>query len=172
MSIPYRIVRSNRKTVSIGVSDTLQVVVRAPLRLSRQEIDRLVERHSDWIERTLQEQRAHRAAHPLPSEAEAARLRQLARAVLPGRVAHYAALMGLSPSSIKITAAKKRFGSCSCRNGLCFSYLLMRYPQEAIDYVVVHELAHIRYKNHGPAFYALVASILPDAAARRLLLKA
>ncbi|HML46348.1 MAG TPA: SprT family zinc-dependent metalloprotease [Clostridia bacterium] len=171
MSIPYRIIRSDRKTVSIGISDALQVVVRAPLRIPRQEIDRLVRQHADWIERTLRDRRAHREAHPLPSEAEAARLRQLARETLPGRVAHYAALMGLTPASIKVTSAKKRFGSCSGRNGLCFSYLLMRYPKEAIDYVVVHELAHIRHKNHSPAFHALVASILPDAAARRALLK-
>ena len=171
MSIPYRIVRSQRKTVSIGITDTLQVVVRAPARVSRQEIDRLVHEHAAWIERAIQSRRAHQAAHPLPSEAEAAQLRQMARAILPGRVAHYAARMGLTPMSVKITSAKKRFGSCSGRNGLCFSYLLMRYPPAAIDYVVVHELAHIRHKTHGPAFHALVESILPDAAARRALLK-
>ena len=48
---------------------------------------------------------------------------------------------------------------------------LMRYPEAAVDYVVVHELAHIRYKNHGPAFYRLIASVLPDYKERIKLLK-
>jgi predicted metal-dependent hydrolase len=72
---------------------------------------------------------------------------------------------------VKITGAKKRFGSCSSQNGLCFSWRLMGYPEEAIDYVVVHELAHIAHRNHGSGFYSLVASVLPDYKARRALLK-
>jgi predicted metal-dependent hydrolase len=72
---------------------------------------------------------------------------------------------------VKITAARKRFGSCSGRNGLCFSLYLMQYPPEAIDYVVVHELAHITHKNHSPAFHSLIARYLPDHKARRAMLK-
>ena len=74
-------------------------------------------------------------------------------------------------SGITITAARTRFGSCSPKNRLCFSWRLMAYPEEAIDYVVVHELAHLVHRNHGPEFYALVASILPDHKQRRALLK-
>lgn len=66
---------------------------------------------------------------------------------------------------------EKRFGSCSASNRLCFAWRLMRYPEAAVDYVVVHELAHIRYKNHGPAFYRLIASVLPDYKERIKLLK-
>ena len=80
-------------------------------------------------------------------------------------------MMGVMPTSIKITSAKKRFGSCSGQNGICYSWRLMLYPSEAIDYVVVHELAHIRQKNHSPAFYKEVAKILPDYKAREKLLK-
>ena len=79
--------------------------------------------------------------------------------------------MGLTPAGISITGAEKRFGSCSGKNRLCFSWRLMLYPPEAVDYVVVHELAHIRHKNHGRDFYALVASILPDYRQREALLR-
>ena len=79
--------------------------------------------------------------------------------------------MGLVPSGVKITSARTRFGSCSGKNGLCFSWRLMQYPPEAIDYVVVHELAHIRHHDHSPAFYALVGQYLPDWEARVKLLK-
>ena len=86
-------------------------------------------------------------------------------------MAHYAAIMGVVPTGIKITSAKTRFGSCSSKNSLCFSLYLMAYPDRAIDYVVVHELAHIRQKNHSPAFYAEVAKVMPDYKERVKLLK-
>lgn len=168
---PYQLIRSSRKTVSISISNALEVVVRAPTRYPRAEVDRLVAAHADWIERAIAQTRQRQITHPEPDAAQLAQLRQAAKAILPGRVAHYAAIMGLTPTGVKITSAKKRFGSCSQRNGLCFSCLLMRYPPDAIDYVVVHELAHIHHKNHSPAFHALVQSILPDAAARRALLR-
>jgi hypothetical protein len=78
---------------------------------------------------------------------------------------------GLKPQYIKITSAKRRFGSCSGKNGICFSWRLMRYPESAIDYVIVHELAHIEHKNHGGAFYDRIEAILPDLRERRKLLR-
>ena len=79
--------------------------------------------------------------------------------------------MGVSPTGIKITTARKRYGSCSGKNSLCFSCFLMEYPEEAVDLVVVHELCHIREKNHGPRFYALLEHYLPDYKERKKLLK-
>ena len=84
---------------------------------------------------------------------------------------YYGRLMGLMPTGLTITDARKRFGSCSGKNRISFAWRLMRYPEEAIDYVVVHELAHIRHKNHGEAFYQLIASVLPDYKERIKLLK-
>ena len=79
--------------------------------------------------------------------------------------------MGLVPAGIKITSARTRFGSCSGKNSICFSWRLMLYPPEAIDYVIVHELAHIRHHDHSPAFYALIEQHLPDWKVRMKLLK-
>ena len=79
--------------------------------------------------------------------------------------------MGVCPTGMRITGARTRFGSCSGKNSICFSWRLMAYPQEAVDYVVVHELAHILHKNHGPAFYQCIESVLPDWRQRRALLK-
>ena len=64
-----------------------------------------------------------------------------------------------------------RYGSCSSKNSICYSWRLMEKPGAAIDYVVVHELAHLKHKNHGPGFYACVAGVLPDYRERRKLLK-
>ena len=72
----------------------------------------------------------------------------------------YSAIMGLVPNEIKITSAKKRFGSCSGRGTVCFSKYLCLYPDSAIEYVVVHELAHLKHLDHSKSFHALVEKYL------------
>ena len=79
--------------------------------------------------------------------------------------------MGVTPTGLKITTARKRYGSCSGKNSLCFSCFLMQYPDEAVDLVVVHELCHIKVKNHSRDFYTLLEQFLPDYKERRKLLK-
>ena len=79
--------------------------------------------------------------------------------------------MGLKYNSVRINGAKTRFGSCSAKKNISYSYRLMAYPEEAIDYVVVHELAHLVEMNHSPRFYNVIARVLPDYKARKRLLK-
>ena len=167
----YSVIRSKRKTLALQVNRDLEVVVRAPNRMAQRDIERFVEKHREWIEKQLTVIAARREAHPEPTDAELAELKARAKAEIPPRVAMYAEKMGLAPSGVKITSARTRFGSCSSRNSLCFSFRLMGYPQEAVDYVIVHELAHIIHKNHGRDFYRLIEEILPDYAWRRGLLK-
>lgn len=167
----YELKRTRRKTLSVEITRDCRVVVRSPLRLPLREIESFLADRVDWIDTHLKRQQERLAAHPEPDPAELEELTRLAKDYIPGRVSHFAAIMGLAPAGVGITAAKTRFGSCSAKNRLCFSCRLMGYPPEAIDYVVVHELAHITHKNHGPAFYALVASVLPDYAKRRALLR-
>ena len=167
----YEIIRSRRRTVALEVTREGKVLVRAPMRMTREEIDRFVASHANWLEKAKARVAARQAAHPPLTEGEIAALRQRAREVLPGKVAHYAAIMGVAPTSVRITAARTRFGSCSGKNGICFSLYLMQYPEAAIDYVVVHELSHIRHHDHSPAFYAEVARVMPDYRERRKLLK-
>lgn len=167
----YEIIRSRRRTVALEVTREGKVLVRAPQRMTREEIDRFVTSHAGWLERAKARVAARQAAHPPLTEGEIAALRQRAREVLPGKVAHYAAMMGVTPTSVKITSARTRFGSCSGKNGICFSLYLMQYPEAAIDYVVVHELSHIRHHDHSPAFYAEVARVMPDYKERMKLLK-
>lgn len=167
----YTLIRSSRRTMALEITRDGRLLVRAPQRAPQAVIDRFVASHADWIAAHLEKQRQRAQAHPPLTEDELAALRQKARDILPGRVAHYAEWMGVTPTGVKITGAKTRFGSCSAKNSLCFSLYLMAYPDAAVDYVVVHELAHIRHKNHSPAFYAEVARVMPDYRERRKLLK-
>ena len=167
----YELIRSDRRTVSMEVTREGKVVVRAPARMRQDAIDAFVRSHERWLAGAKARQQAREEQYPEPDEAEKQRLIGLARTVLPEKVAAWAARMGVKPTGITITGAEKRFGSCSGKNRVCFSWRLMRYPEPAIDYVVVHELAHIRHKNHSSAFYACVARYLPDYKEREKLLR-
>lgn len=168
----YELIRSHRKTLALEITKDCRLLVRAPMRLPQARIDAFVVSHADWIARHMERRQAQaEQAPPPPTPEEIAALKEQARAILPGKVAYWSQKMGLVPTGLKITTAQKRYGSCSGKNSLCFSCFLMRCPEEAIDLVVVHELCHIREKNHGPRFYALLEQILPDHKERKKLLK-
>lgn len=170
---PYTLIRSSRRTLGLEITADLQVVVRAPHRCSRREIQRFVDSHEEWIEKhmAVQQRRQQAALARQVTPEQEAQLRRMAAKHIPARVAHYGAIMGLTPNGIRITSAQKRFGSCSGENRLCFSWRLMQYPPQAVDYVVVHELAHIRHHNHSRDFWRLVESVMPDYRARQALLR-
>lgn len=168
----YKLIRSKRKSISVEITKNLEIVVRSPNKLPKADIERFLASREDWIEKSLEKMKKRVEKYPTQvSKAEAEMLIEKAKKILPEKVAYYSKLMQLYPTAIKITGATTRFGSCSGKNSICFSYLLMRYPDEAIDYVIVHELAHIKHKNHSKDFYALVERYLPDYKVREELLK-
>lgn len=167
----YTLIRAKRRTMSLQLDRAGNAVVRAPYGVKKEFIDRFVAEHEDWLTRTREKQAARRLAHPEPTDEERKALIARAKEYLPMRVDYWSGIMGLMPTGLKITSARTRFGSCSGKNSLCFSWRLMQYPREAIDYVVVHELAHIRHHDHSAAFYRFIASVMPDHEARRALLR-
>ena len=88
--------------------------------------------------------------------------RRQAMRVITERVAVHAAVNGFEFSKIKITSARKRWGSCGSGGNLSFAWRLVMAPLPIIDYVVVHELVHVRHRNHSKRFWSKVKSILPD----------
>jgi len=91
--------------------------------------------------------------------------------VIPGLVEKYSKLMNLYPSSIKYRKNKRTWGSCNYKNGLNFNTQLCKFPIEIAQYVVVHELAHIKHKNHSKKFWNLVECYCPDYKEREKLFK-
>lgn len=167
----YTLIRARRRTMSLQLDRDGRAVVRAPYGVKKEFIDRFVAEHEVWLARAREKQQNRRLAHPEPTDEERKALLAQAREYLPMRVDYWSGIMGLTPTGLKITSARTRFGSCSGKNSLCFSWRLMQYPPEAIDYVVVHELAHIRHHDHSPAFYALIERYMPDWRERMKLLK-
>ena len=166
----YELIRSGRRTVSLEVTRECTVRVRAPLQMPQTEIDAFVTAHAAWVERQLEKRRAMPPPPEFTAE-EIARRKEITRRRIEPLVERYAAQMGLRYAGIRVTAARTRYGSCSGKNSLCFSCHLAELPQEAVELVAVHELCHIRHKNHGARFYALLESVLPDWRERKKLLK-
>lgn len=154
MKITYSI----RKTVSLSVNRQGEIEVRAPYGCPAAFIERFIQKNQKWIARRLEEQKNQKQYTAQEIEA----LRRRAKEYLPQRVAYYAPLMGVQPTALRITSARTRYGSCSGKNSINFSLYLMEKSPRAIDYVVVHELAHIKQHNHSPAFYREIEKILPD----------
>jgi len=154
----YKVIRSSRRTLALEVKKDLSVIVRAPFFLSDREIAAFAEKNEQWIFSAVE-----RAARDKTySEDDIKRLRALAKEVLPQKTAVYAEVMGVKPTAVHITSAKTRYGSCSGKNSISYSLYLMEKSDRCIDYVVVHELAHIIYHNHKKEFYSLIESVLPD----------
>ena len=166
----YTVKRSRRKSVGLEITGDCEIIVRAPIKMSDRAIAEFVSKYRGWIDKKLPEAEKRAKKSKAISEKED-ELRRAAREVIPPLVERYSKLMGLKPASIKITSAEKRFGSCSGKNSLCFSWRLMAYPTEAVEYVVVHELAHIKHHNHSSAFYSLIEKYMPDYKERQKLLK-
>ena len=82
--------------------------------------------------------------------------------VVPGRVAHFASLVGVNYGRITIRNQRTHWGSCSSKGNLNFNCLLMLAPAEVLDYVVVHELCHRKEMNHSARFWTEVEKVIPD----------
>ncbi len=165
----YDIIYSKRKTISLVIKDE-KLIVKAPIGTRKHRIKKIVDEHASWIEKGMEKSRARAKINDISPEEEK-ELRKLAKKILPAKTAYFANIMGLKYGRITITGAKTRFGSCSSKGNISYSFRLMKYPEAAIDYVVVHELAHILELNHSEKFWNIVASVFPDYKERRKLLK-
>ncbi len=157
----YSVIRSDRKTLAVEVKRDGTVVVRSPRFLSERKISAFLLQHNDWILKTVEKQRSRQNLEFFDEE-KILELKKTAKEVLPLKVEYYSALMGVKPTAVHITSAKTRYGSCSSKNSINFSLYLMTKSERCIDYVVVHELAHIIHHNHSKEFYKVIESVLPD----------
>ena len=122
-------------------------------------------RNREWIREALARQRARReAAGPAPqppTEEEIKQLRALAKATLPARLQELAARHGFHYNAVRIKRNKSNWGSCSRKGNINLNLSLVLLPEELRDYVLLHELCHLRHPDRSPAFHALLEEICP-----------
>ena len=169
----YKLIRSDRRTLAMELSPEGELILRAPRQMPVRQVEHFIESHETWIREHREKirRRADFEREHFGAEEQIDALLAQAKAILPEKTEYWAKVMGVTPTGVRISRAKKRFGSCSSENRIAYSYRLMAYPEEVIDYVVVHELSHIRHKNHSADFYAFVARFLPDYKTREAILK-
>lgn len=158
------IIYSNRKTISIELRMD-SILVRAPKGMSRREINDFLNEKRGWIDKHLakMQDRKNSVEH-LPSFTldEIRVLADKALVVIPEKVKKYAPIVGVDYGRITIRNQRSRWGSCSSKGNLSFNCLLMLFPDDVIDYVVVHELCHRKLMNHSAEFYTEVERVFPE----------
>lgn len=162
--VKLNIIHSSRKTLSIELKPDC-LTVRAPKGMSRRDINAFLESKRAWIEKHLSKMQERQEAlgqiEPFTMN-EIHELADKALLIIPERVKKYAPIVGVDYGRITIRHQRSRWGSCSSKGNLNFNCLLMLFPEEVIDYVVVHELCHRKHMNHSAAFYAEVARVFPE----------
>jgi len=208
--------KRRRKTISLHIKEGGKIVIRAPYKASKREIEEFVGEKEAWVVRKLAEEKERtkelRKAfvpgekflylgewYPLEIDesdheglplklsfgnfvlnrdhVEEARnlfiewYKKEAKEKIEGRIRYYSDRLHLSPKGARITSAKSRWGSCSRDNRLSFSWRIIMAPLTIIDYVLVHELVHIKEKNHSKKFWTSLEAVLTDYRERRVWLK-
>ena len=169
----YELIRSKRKTLTLYVRQDGSVEVRAPLRTSIAYIDNFVDKKQNWILNTQKRILDRQAAKKIIelTAGEEALYKAQAKEYLQLKCQFFAQRMGIRHGAVKVNGAKTRWGSCNRKGDINFTYRLLFVPEDLIDYVVVHELAHIKEMNHSASFWAVVEETMPDYKSRRKRLR-
>ena len=152
--------RARRYVLRVDTDGRLRVTI--PRGGSRREAEAFVQRNMDWVVR----QRARTTTDLRPVEDEKAS-RQKARRELPERLLELAARHGLAVSRVSVRNQRSRWGSCGRDGHICLNWRLVLMPESVRDYILVHELMHLRRMDHSPAYWRLVAEACPDYRAAR-----
>lgn len=160
--IKYEWKRSNRKTTAIQITEDGRVIVRSPYSVKKSQIERFLEEKQEWIRKHQERIRETELQRPVITEEMRRQGIEKALDCIPKRVEYFAGLMGVTYGRITIREQKTRWGSCSSKGNLNFNWKLVLMPEEILDYVVVHELAHRKEMNHSERFWRIVEEVLPD----------
>lgn len=167
----YEIRRSQRRTMAIEITPDGRVIVRCPMKMTAVQADKFVREKGSWIEKHLA-RLANRPAYPAFTTEEISGLKKQAREVIIRRAAELAPIVGVAYGRIAIRAQHGRWGSCSRKDNLNFNCLLVLTPPYVLDYIVIHELCHIKHHNHSADFWAEVARVMPEYKQAEAWLKA
>lgn len=155
---------SKRKSISISVDDHGQVIVRAPKRSRKADINGFLVKYQNWI--TRKQHKAAEKKKKLQGMAfDASKTTYYKEQALLGftqMADMYAAKLNIKYKKLRLSNAKKRWGSCSSKGTVSINWRLYFAPEDVQKYVVLHELMHLRHMNHSKKFWSAVASEMPD----------
>lgn len=204
--IEFTIIKQKRKTAKIEVDNSLQVIIKVPMRMTKRQIEQLIASHHEWIETTVRRKRefimtqdwyysgrllfkgkywnverkstsfdnfgidfsdkgfiiVSDGSEKMERQLVANYFRNSAREELSELVKFYAEKLGVEYHKITIRNQATRWGSCSSKGNLSFNLRIMCAPKEMIEYVVLHEVMHLKHFNHSQAFWSAIEEIMPN----------
>jgi hypothetical protein len=162
-----------RKTLALMVTRDGKVLVKAPNRTPEKYITDFVQSKMAWISKKVSHvSNSQNLIKDLNlEEIDKQKQKKESKRIISEAVNHWSTTMGLAFKNIRISSARTRWGSCSHQNTISINWRLSLLPPELLEYVVIHELAHIKEKNHSSKFWDLVEQYCPDWKQKRLELK-
>lgn len=144
-----------------------KVIVKAPIKMSDKQIQELVNEKAKWIYKKVKEeaQKPKIEENILPKDIE--RLEKIVK----GSIQKYVDLLKVRPKKVRIKDIKYAWGSCSSNQNITISLQLAKKEEKIIEYVVLHELCHLKYMNHSKQFWDLVETYMPEHKTYRKILK-
>ncbi len=161
----YTLIRARKRTLSLQINRSGELVARAPLFMPKFLIDRFIDQKSTWVKKRLAELKK-----PHPPKVEHFAESEL-KSYIKKQLVIYSNILGLKTSGLRFTNVNSYWGTCSPTGILSFNLALRFAPKEAVMYVVVHELAHLRWRGHGKRFWDLVHKTYPQTNEMRTLLR-
>ncbi len=159
----YKIVFTKRKSIALSLDDKGEVLVRAPKRTSRILIDKFVHENQAWIQKRVQDNVVQKEkVSKLLENNNTQQLKNEFERNLSKRMGLWAKKLNINFNKVRISNAKKRWGSCSSKGVVSITWRLVFAPQEVLDYVIVHELIHLNHMNHSKRFWLEVQKVIPD----------
>lgn len=162
--IEYSLIKSKRRKTSQIMVDGDEVIVRTPLAKDNSEIKKIIQNKAQWIFKKQLEFRKRTDVHFVP--------KKYTKRFLLKQVNSYAAKVGITPSKVNIKKMRTRWGSASKNNVINLNEHLLKAPKGAIDYVILHEICHLKIRNHSHRFWELVQKFMPNYEENRKWLEA
>lgn len=161
----YTLIRAHKRSLSLQVKPGGELVARAPYLMPKFLIDRFIKEKSRWVEKRLKE-----IQKPPTQKIEYFTEDNLKKFII-SETKKYRALMDLNPSVLRFTHVRSYWGTCAPSGVLSFNLALRYTPKEAVTYVVIHELSHLKWRGHGKRFWDLVTKYCPNTKEMRQLLR-
>ena len=152
--LQYEITYSKIKNVYIKIKDG-KVLIKAPKRISKKELEKILEKKRNWIEKNLEKSNQKQERKPLYIEEQF-------KQIIEKNANELIKITGLIPNKIRIKDIKYAWGSCSSNKNITINHKLIVYSEMAIRYVILHELCHLKYMNHSKEFWNLVQRYMPE----------
>lgn len=153
-NLEYEIKYSKIKNIYIQIKDG-KVIVKAPRRVSKKEIEKILEQKSEWIQKAVEKETKKQEKKPLYTK-------EKFKEIVEKNANELVKQTGLVPNKITIKKIKYAWGSCSNKKNITINLELIKYSEQAIRYVILHEFCHIKYMNHSKDFWNLVEKYMPD----------